>query len=188
MPFFKIYSNSSTQTYLGGQIWGKIPQYRTIPLCVMVSSAMELQSGVFRFCRAYTQKQTQTKCLQGLRALCSVSCVFIFTLRLQYICLSYALDESQLFWLQNRQQNFDLKEMALHKSIPLKSWGLSVYVCMSNYKFCHASRYGAETWHRGRSGPRGWCATFWSDPIKCHRSSRGQTTLGMLYGYHFKSE
>ena len=89
---------------------------------------------------------------------------------------------------KNRQQNFDLKEMALHKSIPLKSWGLSVYVCMSNYKFCHALRYGAETWHRGRSGPRGWCATFWSDPIKCHRSSRGQTTSGMLYGYHFKRE
>ena len=47
---------------------------------------MEVQLGVFGVLPiTHTQKQMQTKCIQNLRAPCGISCMFIFTLRPQYI-------------------------------------------------------------------------------------------------------
>ena len=41
--------------------------------------------GYSGFCQPHTQKQTQTKCVHNLHALCGVSHMFILTLRPQYI-------------------------------------------------------------------------------------------------------
>ena len=50
------------------------------------SAMMELQLGVFRFFSDHThRKQMQTKCVHNLRVPCSISRVFIFTLRQQHI-------------------------------------------------------------------------------------------------------
>ena len=64
------------------QIW-KGDLRTPIPVHLMVSSAMELQLGLFRFLQPHTGKQTQTKCLHNLHAPCSISHMFIFMLRLQ---------------------------------------------------------------------------------------------------------
>ena len=60
-----------------------------------------------------------------------------------------------------------------------------MYVSMYGYAFRHALRYWAETWYGGRGqAPEAQCEhTFQSDPTKGQRSSRGQTALGMPYGY-----
>ena len=51
-------------------------------------------------------------------------------------------------------------------------------------RFCHASRYGAETWHGGRGWAHEVCGhIFEATPSKVNRSSRGQVALEMPYGY-----
>ena len=74
---------------VASQIWNRDPR-TPIPPHVMGSSAMELQSRYSCFCQPHTQKQTQTKCVHNLCTPYSVSCVFIFTLRVQHI-LTYRI-------------------------------------------------------------------------------------------------
>ena len=56
-----------------------------IPLHVMASLAIELQLGYSGFCQPHMWKQTQSKCIHGLRAPYGISRVSIFMLRPQYI-------------------------------------------------------------------------------------------------------
>ena len=52
------------------------------------------------FCLPHMWKRTQAKCIHDLCVLCGVSCVFIFMLRLQYVCTG----KSQLFWQREKPE------------------------------------------------------------------------------------
>ena len=74
---------------------------------VMTSSAMELQLGLFRYLlitHRNKRKQNAPMIFAQMHVLVSCvisfSCVFIFTLRLQQMQVTYAPDASHLFWLQ----------------------------------------------------------------------------------------
>ena len=71
----------------------------------MVSSAMALKLGVFRFCRPPTQKQTQNKCAHVLRVSRGFYRVIVFTLSRQYMQLTYAPDEPRLFLLREKPED-----------------------------------------------------------------------------------
>ena len=84
-----------------------------IPLSVMVLSAiMGLNLGVFAFLADPTRNvfafladpTHKNKCVHDLRALRSALRVFDFTLILQYMQVTHALDEPRLFWLREKTQ------------------------------------------------------------------------------------
>ena len=68
-----------------------------IPPRVSALSAMELNLGVFGFCRAPSQKQTRNQCVHDLRVPCGISCMFNLHAQTAADAVTYAPDEPRLF-------------------------------------------------------------------------------------------
>ena len=69
-----------------------------IPPCVMASSAMGLNLGVFGFLlTTHVDTKMQNKCVQNIRVFCDTLCVFVIMLRLQYMQVKKVPDKPRLF-------------------------------------------------------------------------------------------
>ena len=79
--------------------------------CMVSSSAMGLNLGVFRCFADHTHEQTENKCVHNLRAPCSVLRVFVFRLILQHMQVTHALDKPRLFWLRKNPKTLKLNPM-----------------------------------------------------------------------------
>ena len=129
---------------------------RSISLCVMASSAMELQLGYSDFYRPHTQKRTQTKCVHNLRVPCGIArmfthaqtstyapdktteidankmrcCVAFYTcLSSRSDCSTYIPDESCLHVCWSREKH-DYHQLEPHARIKMAQvLGSRVYIC-----------------------------------------------------------
>ena len=95
---------------------------------VMASSAMGLNLGVFEvLCQPHLQKQMQNKCIHALKAPCRILCMIVFMLIPQYMQVTHALDEPQLFWLREKPED---PQIEFHAGIiDGTGSGSLVYIC-----------------------------------------------------------
>ena len=106
------------------EITGPVPSLSRQGPRVMALSAMGSIWGYLDLRQPYTQKQKQNKCIHNLRALCGILCVFVFSLRRQYMQVTYAPDEPQLYWLLKKKN--EKQRSPIWASIGMVSL---VYIC-----------------------------------------------------------
>ena len=82
------------------RIYTRDPRPPIIPPRVLASPAMGFNLGVFRFYWSHMQKEMQSKCVHDFRAPCGFLLLIVFTLRTQYMQITYTPDGPWLFWLQ----------------------------------------------------------------------------------------
>ena len=98
----------------------------------MASSVMELQLGVFSFLPA-THVKTKSKVKKNASAIfthhAASYAYFVFTLRLQYKQVTYAPDESGLFWSREKPGYPQLEPHALKKMAQILKSLVYIYIC-----------------------------------------------------------